>query len=860
MKKTLIAIASILAIVAGCKKADLEPKGFDSKIYATIEESDTKATLHFEGKSGENYLVWQAEDSISLFDGTSNIKCTLASEPGEKYGSFTPASEPATIATYYAVYPYAAATTLGEDGLIVEFPDKITYDAETGNAESGANIMVAQSSNTDFKFKNLCGYLGFSIKGEEGQKLAAIFIQGKDDQAVNGKAKVTFAGGVASIAFEKTEVSNTTIVSFGDGLDLSDTPVSFKVAVAPVFDQGFKAIAFLSDGSYQEITSNSTVDRNKIVEMPAFIFNSKNVCEVSGTKYKSFPEAIEAANAAEADITVKMLENVLLLYPVAINNTNGKTVTLDMNSKTIIALDGKALDVKSNANIIDNSTGKAGCIEAETYALYATTDGITVNIADVAFEGGAQYGAVRVSGNESVFNIGGKASFNNIATGKTSDYAGLHIGGTSKNNTPTVNIVGGEFNSASTYGVRCRYGIINISGGTFKGEKNAFNMSNGGNNVSDVTGGYFANRTLTEPVINDEAGKMNGTISGGYFVKSVTASLIKSGYKEETCTETAGGILYTHKVVKDQTAEPVASVGGVNYTSMIDAVTTANAAESNVTIKILKDMQLTKVIEITNTQAEVTIDLNGKKVSAPEFPTTKNQDTVALCLNTDGIVVNICDNSTEGNGELSQSYAESASYVVALQAGTLNISGGIVCHKGTASNSTAIMMRGKTATSTMNITGGYVYGGRAMAIGSGASARVCTVNITGGKIHGKYNDPTSNISAIGWRGSQGILNIIGDVEILAENAPAIYCGYNSSEIYIKADGSGNVPHIYVGNSESNLFNTGANQKTFFKEINCYTNNTKVGREEILTTSGATAHDVTEVYKEKTYTYHIYTDK
>jgi len=624
MKKTLIAIASILAIVAGCQKTAIDQKIADGKIYASIEDG-TKATLSTDGQ--DSFMVWSDKDTISLFDGTSNIKCSLTSESGKKFGTFEPATTPEAVATYYAVAPYDTVATLVDGTLTVEYPSTIVYDPAKGPAEGGVNIMVAKASSyNDIKFKNLCGYIKFDITGEAGQKVSKIFIYGEDSQPVNGKATVTFGeGGEPSVAFGTTGTSTVTTVEFAEDVELSATPLSLTLAVAPVYDKGFHVSIYLADGRKFKLASTTSIGRNQIVNMPAVVFSAVDVAEIAGTKYQSLAQAIAAANAATSDVEIKILSNCSSESALKIDNANAK-VTIDLNDYYVMSkleavntdfeikdsgTKGMVMDENSTIRIYDKSnfTLNGGTIIATNgdYALYVeSVDSAAVNRPTATIVKGkilATDGtAMRVKNNNGV-------TFGTEATSADSDILVKGKGSIWSSSKSTVTINKGIFEASEKrlfYIGSSSTDVWNIHGGIFKSDAAFFTYNSKTMNTPvTIDGGKFSWATTF-----GQAAHTSMAISGGYYTQDVS-SFVVNGFECAASTEEAG---YNYKVQKS--SKPVVSVtiGGTtsDYVLFAGALNAAVEANDAVTIKLLATVNLSGVQDFTNKNGKVvTLDLNG---------------------------------------------------------------------------------------------------------------------------------------------------------------------------------------------------------------------------------------------------------
>lgn len=708
MKRTIIALASILAIVAGCAKDSFQASVSESGIKATIESlSATKATLCFEGREGSNFLVWQAEDSFSLFDGVSNVKCTLSSNPGGVTGQFTSESEPAVADTYYAIYPYSSSNVLNEGAISIFYPDCVVYDPETGLAESGengrANLMVAKQGNTDIKFKNLCSYLYLTITGDASQKVASISVLPKDmESTVAGTATVTFDGDEPSIAFTGTYTSNSEDVIFSEPVSLAE-PLSVKVAVAPVYTEGFNVLVTLEDGSYQIIGSDNAIGRNRILAMPAFEFSGVEVAEIGGTGYTSIAAAVAAANASPADVTVKLLDDAFAPQTLEINNPAAK-VTLDFNGYTISSesypsvitatdcvLDGKTAGGGISGTVVRCVSGTLE-IKGGTYCGDYKSQGVIA----VIQEEGAHAQVIIDETSEPVVEADGQAALF-IKGGRMIIKSGKFLNSEKyvlySYDQDTVLISGGLFQTEGAYyaimasapdSYEGGRGLVQFDGGKvvsttksalYAGRYHDLTV-NAGDFISDssvcfqgyltgdlrIYGGYFY---TNNPDLKTAIGGNYAKALGGNYNTVVEEKNLWEGYVcEPSAVAGPEGRNYTHKVVEN--TKPIVSltVGGVstNYSAFADALEAAVAATEDPVIRLLDDVVIKQSLDFTNDNSKtVTLDMNSFTLSST---------TVRNLITTTG-VLNIVDNSVEKKGMITGTVNR---IIYLKSAGTINVS------------------------------------------------------------------------------------------------------------------------------------------------------------------------------------------
>jgi len=289
MKKETIAFIFILAIVVGCEKNFLDTNS-KFNLSASIENAGTKATLTYGGSTSDNFLTWETGDKILLLNSSSRVEATLTSGTGTRNGTFISPSLPS--GDYFAVYPASEHNFINNenddiysDTLFVYYPNQLTYNPETGNVENGGNVMIACQSGTNISFYNICSYLRLTITGTESQKVSKVVLESKSDQEylaghiylnLDEQNLSEYLENETDFYFYKNRPCYKSVdINFPEGgVALSETGLSFNVAVAPICN-GFKATVYLTDNSYQELSSKETWwGRNELIVMPAFEFTA----------------------------------------------------------------------------------------------------------------------------------------------------------------------------------------------------------------------------------------------------------------------------------------------------------------------------------------------------------------------------------------------------------------------------------------------------------------------------------------------------------------------------------------------------------------------------------------------------------
>lgn len=281
MKKITI-LAAVVALLGSCAQNTEDTINPNNKaegrtIYATFDNEEEETKTYVENYK---YLRWHAGDEISFFDATThNSQYAFAGNDGDAEGEFNAVAtgEGTAIATTYGVYPYNAATSISEEGVIsVELPSTQAYGVNSFG--KGANTMVAVGeSATDDKlfFKNACGYLVVKLYNESGATVKSVVLKGNNEEKIAGAATITATyAGVPSVTMADTATSAVTI-DCGEGVEIgttAETATEFWFALPEItFEGGITITATDTEGKEYEKTTTKPVviTRNNVQPMKA---------------------------------------------------------------------------------------------------------------------------------------------------------------------------------------------------------------------------------------------------------------------------------------------------------------------------------------------------------------------------------------------------------------------------------------------------------------------------------------------------------------------------------------------------------------------------------------------------------------
>ncbi len=389
-------------------------------------------------------------------------------------------------------------------------------------------------------------------------------------------------------------------------------------------------------------------------------------------KYETLAEAVKAVPTDGTATTVKLLKAVSG-ETIAVNGS--RNVVLDLDGKELTpdflyvlngALEARNGTIKNRVYVYGLDTDNSGMSSTFTLAQGATITAqygvilnnmttespaydATVNVA------GTINGNIWVMGNiqegDSVINVSGTVAASGVAI--------------ALNGVATLNVTGGTV--TGTTGIEARAGTLNVTGGTIKETATGLTVKANGSGTT-VTGAAVAisQHTTEKPVtVNISGGTLDATaggvalyevdtvasetpsagvtatVTGGTFYGSVTnengtitipalvdgnpnpahfseqekTQGVPADYKLVPVDGTSDPVMY-QIVPKDYVAQVVREEAVVGkYESLAEAFA---AAEDGDTVQLIADAELDDSLDVASDGAVITLDLNGKELSAAE--------------------------------------------------------------------------------------------------------------------------------------------------------------------------------------------------------------------------------------------------
>lgn len=320
MKRFAYTVIALALAATACQ----QPDGIEESVGGTHQTTLT-ASLNAETRTmlGDQYSnLWSAEDCIAVFiDGSSEAAIfELTEGAGSTTASFAGYGRGSN---YVALYPASAAVGFDGSSVEIELPAEQQYAESSFGPDSFP--MVASSSSTELKFRNLCAVLKLSMRGEAA--IQSIRFTANDEQTpVAGAATVDISDPQTPQLTMSDGGSNEVVLVCGNVTLDSATPTDFYIVLpAQNYEGGFTVTVCTASGDMQKRASQDIeLQRSSVFSMPVFDF-SVNV-EIGQS------EALEGEGTAASPFLIRSIGD-LLLFRNAVNTANGKIKSADTGAE-----------------------------------------------------------------------------------------------------------------------------------------------------------------------------------------------------------------------------------------------------------------------------------------------------------------------------------------------------------------------------------------------------------------------------------------------------------------------------------------------------------------------------------------------
>lgn len=244
MKKMFVLWGALALLTAACSNEESQEVSFSPLVLTALQEGGEATRTSLSGTE----VHWSAGDNVAAFVSNVAHTSTATEILSAKSARFTFSDLAADAVVQYAVYPAAAAERLvGESVVTVTVPTEQT--AVAGSFAEGSAVAIAKGGSSTLGFKNVCGFLAFTINAD-GVQSVHIYANEK----MTGTAEVNWNSGDPTVSafgtFAYTGVKLTGPFTKG---------ATYYAAVFPGTYTGLTLKLTHSDGYVSTYTNSNTL-------------------------------------------------------------------------------------------------------------------------------------------------------------------------------------------------------------------------------------------------------------------------------------------------------------------------------------------------------------------------------------------------------------------------------------------------------------------------------------------------------------------------------------------------------------------------------------------------------------------------
>ena len=192
MKKNLFVLMAVAAMasVSCMKENGGSPESGVAAgqilLNATVESGVEAKTVLSDGN-----VLWNNSDAIAVWNGTAVAEFVTSAEDGSAAATFvTSVAGYEAAETYQALYPYASSASFAAGKVNSTVP--LVQAPVAGGFSNGANVTVAEGTAENLEFKNICGYVKFTVPAGMSD-LTKVELKANAGEALAGDVLITIA-------------------------------------------------------------------------------------------------------------------------------------------------------------------------------------------------------------------------------------------------------------------------------------------------------------------------------------------------------------------------------------------------------------------------------------------------------------------------------------------------------------------------------------------------------------------------------------------------------------------------------------------------------------------------------------------
>lgn len=249
MKKGIFFFAAALMMSSCVDQLTVDsPEAETGAAAVMVFEAAPEAQVDTRTSLSGDVVSWTAADRISVFAGLENTLFELKEVRADGTGVFQGTAPEA--ATYHAMYPYSAAATINETGVI---STSLPCDQKgvAGTFDNGLNIAVAEVADGKFTMMNVCGLVKFDIVRSD---ITAVSLFGNGHEYLAGDVDIAFGeDGKPSY----TVTNGTKYVTLTPKEGKTFAPGTYYFTILPQTLKGGMSLVYMTDGQSGTVATAS---------------------------------------------------------------------------------------------------------------------------------------------------------------------------------------------------------------------------------------------------------------------------------------------------------------------------------------------------------------------------------------------------------------------------------------------------------------------------------------------------------------------------------------------------------------------------------------------------------------------------
>ena len=490
----------------------------------TFGEAETKTAM-----VNGFQIEWKANDGVTVIDNVTKtaVKYTASTAGATTTLTTTTEGVAADATEFYAAYPWRD----GNNALKLENGDELNMcyltpdqrPSRNGYYASAHYAMAKSDEMGNFQFKNVNGFIRFTISEDLNELVKAVYIISNNDEEITGAFKMKWNNGSPKFVYKSDSSLRTFVRAYNsNGTGLRNG--NYFLGILPTtFEKGFTMVLQMLDGTqlYKRTEKQITVAEGQILPMKAL-----NKADYLNDDINYFVLYNEGFDVTIGGVTINPYfkdANGKQLCTIVTKNRNesvrGQNVFFITPAADAAVISGTqtnyaAIGMYKNQRSKVTQSGHMGVLEGGSVYMFANLE---VTHDDVSLVRGLP----KTFGNIVINNCAFKTLPRHLLdmhNGTTYDYTTLE----------SVIIEDSEFcfvNCANDYAILQRSNANNMHLGTFKFENNI--VTSTGNKNFRLLAGYSTN-TKTGTTVTDYFVNHNT-----FYNTSTTAFMSVAGLEDE---------------------------------------------------------------------------------------------------------------------------------------------------------------------------------------------------------------------------------------------------------------------------------------------------------------------------------------